>query len=831
MKQLNIDLRALLLVGAALVALQGCGSGSGASVEENPITQPPVVNNYAGPPPATADVQSFKLNVWDNLIDNNRCGGCHNDTQVPRFVRSDDINLAYEAANTIVDLTDPALSLMVTKVRNEGHNCWLTSDDACADILETFITNWAGATLGEGKQIQLIAPELTPPGESKNFPADSGSFASLIHTPILLPYCSGCHSDAASIPQSPLFAGTDVDAAYDAAKAKIDIDTPSNSRLVLRLRNDSHNCWANPFPNGPRDCVNASAVMEQAITAFANGITPDQIPDDVVTSMQVNLEDDGIVTSSGGRFEANVVALYEFKTGNGNTVFDTSGVEPALNLTLEGVEETDFNWVGGWGVQLMTSKAQGQTGPSAKLRNLIANTGEYSIEAWVAPANVVQDGPARIVAYSAGQDDHNFILGQTLYQYDYLNRSEQTDQAGEPRLSTDPDAEDLQATLQHVVAVYDPVNGRRVYVNGNYTGDADPSPGGLLTDWNDTYALVLGSEVDGSNPWAGTFRLLAIHNRALNDEQIRANYDAGVGEKFYLLFNVTEHVGIDDAYVVFEVSQFDSYAYLFNAPFFIILSEEMPGTIEVQNMRIGINGREARVGQTFATLNMTINDADYGVEGFQQLSDRGAVIALDQGPDDDEFFLTFERLGDSANAYVDLPNGSPVAPVPVARTAEVGLRTFAEVNATMAELTAVTTDDHPQVLVTYNEIFQSLPVSTSIANFLSSQQMGVTQLAIQYCNAWVDGPSNALAVLPSFTFGDDAPADYADRTLFTDPMVEHMLNTGVATQADVAATKTEVDNLITQLIACPSGCGPERTEQVAKAACTAVLGSAAMLVQ
>jgi len=29
---------------------------------------------YSGPPPATADVQSFKINVWDNLKATNRCG-------------------------------------------------------------------------------------------------------------------------------------------------------------------------------------------------------------------------------------------------------------------------------------------------------------------------------------------------------------------------------------------------------------------------------------------------------------------------------------------------------------------------------------------------------------------------------------------------------------------------------------------------------------------------------------------------------------------------------------------------------------------------------------
>jgi hypothetical protein len=117
----------------AMLALAACGGG--ASTEENPATTPPPVTGYTGPPPASQDVQAFKLNVWDNLQASNRCGQCHGTGgQVPGFVRSDDINLAYEAANGVVDLSNPADSTMVPKVGG-GHNCWLAADSACADQL------------------------------------------------------------------------------------------------------------------------------------------------------------------------------------------------------------------------------------------------------------------------------------------------------------------------------------------------------------------------------------------------------------------------------------------------------------------------------------------------------------------------------------------------------------------------------------------------------------------------------------------------------------------------------------------------------------------------
>src|SRR5690606_16486129 len=126
--------------------------------EENPGTGGGgPTSNYAGPAPQTADVQAFKINLWDNIQANNRCGSCHSETggQSPMFARHDDVNLAYAAANGVVLLTSPEDSEMVIKVGG-GHNCWLASDAACGDILETWITNWAGLLAsGGGRKIEL----------------------------------------------------------------------------------------------------------------------------------------------------------------------------------------------------------------------------------------------------------------------------------------------------------------------------------------------------------------------------------------------------------------------------------------------------------------------------------------------------------------------------------------------------------------------------------------------------------------------------------------------------------------------------------------------------
>ena len=807
----------ILLLGSLL--LVACGSGSGPAVTQNQVTSTQPVSNYSGPAPQTADIQQFKLNIWDNLHPENRCGSCHDTDQAPRFVRSDDINLAYSDAGSLINLNDPDSSRLVQKVRT-GHNCWLSDANACGDIVQAYISAWAGGASGSGNLVQLTAPPIKDPGTSKNFPVDTSLFASTVY-PVLSQYCANCHTSSATIPQSPYFAAEDVVVAYAAAQVKMDLDAPENSRLVLRLRNEFHNCWSN--------CSSNADTMEQAISQFTNNITPTQVDPVLITSKALNLTD-GIIASSGGRHESNLIALYEFKTGSGNQAFDTSGVEPAANMTISG----DYEWVGGWGVQLRSGKAQASTTTSKKIHNLITATGEYSIEAWVVPANVTQEGPARIVTYSGGTTARNFTMGQTLYNYNFLNRNSDSDLNGDPALSTADADEDLQASLQHVVLTYSPASGRRVYVNGVFTDDLDSEAGSGLNDWDDTYALAIGSEVDGSNDWSGTMRLLAIHNRALTQQQITQNFDVGVGEKFYLLFNVSSHLNISDAYVVFEVSQFDSFSYLFNTPFFTILnSTSMPGDIPVQKMRIGINGREVVVGQAYKNLDTSINDAAYSIEGQQELSSLGTVIALEKGPQSDEFFLTFELLGTAVNVVTEPTLPSPALPPDVPRSSSIGLRTFDEINLSMSSMSTVPRND-TNVFGTYTTVKQQLPSKDSMEGFLSSQQMGVTQLAIEYCNSLVENSVLRSAYFPAFA-NFDATAISAftsvGRNNIITPLLDKMIGTSLNTQPDRTAVATELNNLIDRLTACGASCPANHTKTVVKASCAAVLGSAAMLMQ
>ena len=676
----------VLAAGAALTACSG-GAPTTATAATAPTSS---ANAYTGPAPATADVQAFAVNFWANVRVQNRCGQCHNATspaQMPNFARSDDVNLAYAQANTVVNLEQPSTSLIVTKVSG-GHNCWLADPNACGEILTTWISNWAGASVGgTGTQVQLVAPPPQPVGSSKNFPASPSDFqcdgVPAAHAVLLQVPRAGCGHPAIAVfrivGHQPSLSVRHSEDEFEHA-GQFTLRQPAGGRhaqLLDRVRNGGRHA----APSRRR--IAAPQLMLAAIQAFAGMVPTTAVDPSLVTSQSLTLPQ-GTVASGANRYDANVIAKYEFQTGTGLTAYDTSGVDPSADLTLSG----SVTWAGGWGITVGAGgKAQASTSASKKIHDLIEATGEYSVEAWVAPALVAAD-KSYMVSYSGGDTLRNFTLGQTNQNYDFIMRSSGSDLNGMPQLATPTAAMVLQASLQHVVLTYDPVNGRQIFVNGQNTGVTDPQKGGTISNWDDTFALVLGNEVSTDRSWQGLIKFVAIHDRALTAPQVLENFKAGVGQRFYLLFNVAAPTGVSQGYVMFTASQYDSAGYLFTSPTFISLDPTVkPNGIVVKGMRIGINGTIPAVGQAYSTLNTTVTSANYTAQG-QLLSSVGTVIAIQSGPLTDQFFLSFDQLGTKTHVTTETAP-IPIAPVNLSPVAAVGVRTFAQINSSLSKLTGV----------------------------------------------------------------------------------------------------------------------------------------------
>ena len=877
----------LLSVLALTVVLSACDSG-GVGTSSNPDLS--TANNgfvYTGAAARDIAVSNFQFYLWRNVTDVTRCGGCHNSQAsspvTPLFFDTSNVNVAYDATvardPALLDMTtvNPLNAVFVDKLNN-GHFCWETNDTICATLIAGWIDDWKNAANGGAvaRQINLTAPaNIRDPGDSKSFPASATtlgtngtSFANTVYplvegtNPVInLNNCQNCHTEGLALAQAPFFAHIDVDVAYEAAKSKMDIDTPANSRLALRLF-EQHNCWSTCGPN--------ETLMVQRITDFANGIAVSSIDPTLVTSKALTLGE-GIIASGGNRAETNQFAIWEFKTGSGLTAFDTSGVGASINLSLIG----SVNWVGGYGLEFTGGRAQADTISSDKIYTYLQDAGapDYAIEAWVIPNNVTQED-ANIVSYSGGDLSRNFTLGQDMYNYESFNRIDAVIPApnGEPVMSTGEDDEELaQASLQHVVINYDPLDslgngaGRSIYVNGQRVNNLTDTAAGLpiANVWDDTFAFILGNEISGNRPWMGQVKLVALHSRALPEADILQNFDLGVGQKFLLLFYVGHHLGETgnpNSFIVFEVAQFDSYSYLFNKPTFVTLDGSAPSTdISIKGLRIGINGKEALAGQSFSSLDTSVIAATYDPATGQELSPKGTIISLEKGPDSDEFFLTFEDFNGVTKAFSDIvptvaaDPGDPANPV----DSDIGMRTFEEINATIAEITGVPVTN-AAVDAVYDDYIQQLPTAETIGSFLPSHQMAIAQLALTSCSELVDSNPGYFDLL-NFSFGDTAQNAFvtqAQRDAIIKPLLTAAMNVDQGAPAnnlntqpaeleisdllsapgllsqdlDPALSGDAYSSLITEMLS--DGVNTTaRTAQIVKAVCAVATGGAVMLVQ
>ena len=533
----------------------------------------------------------------------------------------------------------------------------------------------------------------------------------------------------------------------------------------------------------------------------------------------------GTVASGANRYDADTIAKYEFETGSGYVAYDTSGIDPAADLTITG----NVTWAGGWGINVGAGgKAQANTAASSKLYSLIQATGEFSVEAWVAPALVAADN-SYMVSYSGGDTARNFTLGQTNQDYDFLLRSSNSDLNGMPQLQTPDAAMVLQASLQHVVLTYDPVNGRQIYVNGVNMNLPDPQKGSTISNWDASFALVLGNEVSGKESWQGLIKFVAIHSRSMSAAQVLENYNAGVGQRYYMLFNVANITGVSQSYIMFTVSQYDSYGYLFYQPTFISLdATAKPSSIPIAGMRIGINGAIPQVGQAYVPLNTSITAANYTPQG-QVLSNVGTVVGLESGPLTDVFFLQFDTLGSQSYPIVEpIPVTPPMPLGPV--VADVGVRTFASVNSTLAALTGVPVNN-TTVSATYQSVQQQLPSVPTLEAFSAANQVGTAQLAIQYCNTMVNTPTLAAKMFPGVTFSATLFSSPTGISSVSNALAAKVLGTGMASQPASSTVTTELNNLIGILCTGSSPCNSlARVQAVTSAACAAALGSADMSI-
>ncbi|MBY0516314.1 MAG: hypothetical protein K2P81_05365 [Bacteriovoracaceae bacterium] len=79
--------------------------------------------------------------------------------------------------------------------------------------------------------------------------------------PLTRSHCVSCHGGS----QTPLHASSDPAVAHNAVLQKVNFTDPSNSRMVRKLRDESHHCWTS--------CSQSAQIMQDAIAEWTSRMT------------------------------------------------------------------------------------------------------------------------------------------------------------------------------------------------------------------------------------------------------------------------------------------------------------------------------------------------------------------------------------------------------------------------------------------------------------------------------------------------------------------------------------------------------------------------------
>lgn len=342
----------------------------------------------------------------------------------------------------------------------------------------------------------------------------------------------------------------------DTIEVSIDVINPGESATDATVKETIPEGWT--ASNISYSGVEANGVIAWNLSSIPAGSTvltyqaaPPTSPGDkaiwegvVEESNVVTQGKAGLLFSAGGfeRISDGMVVLYTFDTGEGDTIHDVSGVGDPMDLTIGDVSRV--RWESGF-ITVTAPTLISTEGPAIKIHDAIVATNEITIEAWITPDNIEQNGTARIVTYSDNIFGRNFTLGQGRYNQGgdrwqfRLRTTENVRDGSSPALVTNRGT--LEAVLTHIVFTRNEFWEAGFYINNVLTVEGNQPileglfPGDLVerfdefddAGWDPTLRFGLANEINGAREWLGEFHVVAIYNRGLTEEEIAQNYAAG----------------------------------------------------------------------------------------------------------------------------------------------------------------------------------------------------------------------------------------------------------------------------------------------------------------
>lgn len=217
------------------------------------------------------------------------------------------------------------------------------------------------------------------------------------------------------------------------------------------------------------------------------------------------------------------LVLYEFKENSGSTIRDVSNNAERIDLNIN--KPSAVRWTQG-GLKVVQPVIIRSSKPARQLASTCRDSGELTIDMTVTPANVQQDGPARILTMSSGTLSRNFTVGQGQWRhrpkdvFDIRLRTSETNTNGEPSLVSSRGA--VTTAKTHLFYTRQSDGTTQLFVNGNKVATGRVL--GDLKGWYAGFSLLLANEASGNRPWLGTYHRVAVYCEALNPPQ-QSNID------------------------------------------------------------------------------------------------------------------------------------------------------------------------------------------------------------------------------------------------------------------------------------------------------------------
>jgi hypothetical protein len=225
-------------------------------------------------------------------------------------------------------------------------------------------------------------------------------------------------------------------------------------------------------------------------------------------------------STSVSRATQGLQILYTFEEGSGDKVRDVSQQGEPVDLRI--ADPGSVAWSEDGLTVTSSTLILGEDSPESLVSEL-HRSNAITLEAWVTPANIAQEGPARIFTLSSGVSARNFTLGQDKNRFDVRLRTTATSDSGTPSLSGASGS--ASSSLTHLVYVRDAAGLAVLYVNGRESNRQEV--GGDLSNWDGAFRLALANEISSDRPWLGTLHLAAVYDRALSVDEIWRNHAAG----------------------------------------------------------------------------------------------------------------------------------------------------------------------------------------------------------------------------------------------------------------------------------------------------------------